>query len=105
MYGIPASTGQGFAAASFRGRTYAIVAALFPDGSVTVKYWDPGKYDWLPEAKLKLVNESIEAKTRFSAIAMTADATLYGMVNSSTIQELRMDQNDPYSFRYVGDVA
>ncbi|KAK8099797.1 hypothetical protein PG999_010171 [Apiospora kogelbergensis] len=105
MYGIPMKTGQGFAAASFHGRTHAFVAALFPDGSVSVKYYDPGLDDWHPEAKLKLANESTETVARFSAIAMTADARLYGMVNSSIIQELRMDQTDPYTFHHVGDIV
>ncbi|KAK8036075.1 hypothetical protein PG993_008689 [Apiospora rasikravindrae] len=103
MYGIPATASQGFAAASFRGRTCALVAALFGDGSVKVKYWDPAINNWHPEAKLKLLNES--AETGFSTIAMTADARLYGKANSGTIQEFRMDQDDPYSFHYVGDVA
>lgn len=105
MYGVPATTLQGFASASFRDRTCALVAALHEDGSVMLKYWDPAINDWHPEAKLKPANESAET-SGFSTIALTADGRLYGIVASNgTIQELRMDQNDPYSFHYVGDVA
>ncbi|KAK8137377.1 hypothetical protein PG984_005317 [Apiospora sp. TS-2023a] len=105
MYGVPTTTLQGFASASFRNRTCALVAALLEDGSVMLKYWDPAINDWHPEAKLKPGSESAET-VGFSTIAMTADARLYGMVaNNGTIQELWMDQNDPYSFHYVGNVA
>lgn len=105
MYGVPTTELQGFASASFRNRTCALVAALLEDGSVMLKYWDPAINDWHPEAKLNPGNDSAETGG-FSTIAMTADGRLYGMVTSNgAIQELRMDQNDPYSFHYVGDVA
>ncbi|KAK8054442.1 hypothetical protein PG994_009509 [Apiospora phragmitis] len=100
MYDIPPSVSQGFAAVSFRGRTCALVAALVKDGSVKVKYWDPLINDWHSEEKIKLLNES--AETGFITIAMTPDARLYGKANSGTIQELRMDQDDPYSFSLRG---
>ncbi|KAK7906421.1 hypothetical protein PG985_016427 [Apiospora marii] len=105
MYGVPATALQGFASASFRGRTFALVAALHEDGSVLLKYWDPAIFDWHPEVKLQPVNGSSETPG-FSTIAMTPDGRLYGIVASNgTIQEFRMDPNDPYSFHYMGDVA
>ncbi|KAK7984606.1 hypothetical protein PG989_012008 [Apiospora arundinis] len=104
MYDVPTTILQGFASASFRNRTCALVAALVADGMVMLKYWDPAINDWHPEAKFKPGSQTAES-SGFSTIAMTANGRLYGMLaNNGTIQELRMDQNDPYSFHYVGDV-
>ncbi|KAK6821214.1 hypothetical protein PG987_015614 [Apiospora arundinis] len=104
MYDVSTTTLQGFASASFRNRTCALVAALVADGMVMLKYWDPAINDWHPEAKFKPGSQTAET-SGFSTIAMTANGRIYGILaNNGTIQELRMDQNDPYSFHYVGDV-
>ncbi|KAI0133946.1 hypothetical protein BJ170DRAFT_180085 [Xylariales sp. AK1849] len=97
---IQPSTLQQFAATSFSDRQHAFIAALFPDGSVIGKHWDPTLNDWHDQAELKLLDNP---QANFSTIAMTADVRFYGIANSS-IQEYQMDSEDPYTFHWLGKV-
>ncbi|KAI8635548.1 hypothetical protein F5Y19DRAFT_14494 [Xylariaceae sp. FL1651] len=115
LYGVPPSTMQQLAAASFRDRMHAFMVALFPNGSVTGRHWDPAPFNWLPEAKLDLligsggIDNSSSNRLQpvgFSTIAMTADARLYGIAKTvGSVHEFQMDEADPYTFRWLGEVS
>ncbi|KAI3324709.1 hypothetical protein HD806DRAFT_543360 [Xylariaceae sp. AK1471] len=99
---VPTSALQHFAATSFRDRTHAFIAALFPDGAIIGKHWDPALNNWHPPANLNLVGST---QANFSTITMTADARFYGIIADGTIQEYQMDVDDPFTFHWLGTVS
>ncbi|KAI1859017.1 hypothetical protein JX265_010494 [Neoarthrinium moseri] len=94
------TTLQQFAATSFRDRKHAFLGALYSNGSIVGKHYDPDLENWHIQAEINLVDSP---PTNFSTIAMTADARLYGISNG-TIQEYQMDVDDPYTFQWLGGV-
>ncbi|KAI1337273.1 hypothetical protein F5Y15DRAFT_157970 [Xylariaceae sp. FL0016] len=102
LYDVEPSSLQHFAAASFRDRMHAFMAALSPDGTVTGKHWDPDLNDWYPEALIKFLDGPT---ANFSTIAMTADARFYGIALDGITQEYEMDTTDPYTFHWLGQVS
>ncbi|KAK9419154.1 hypothetical protein SUNI508_01131 [Seiridium unicorne] len=100
LSGIQPTSLQQFAATSFRERKHVLMGALFSNGSVVGKHYDPDLGNWHNQAELNLVDSP---QTNFSTIAMTADARLYGISNGM-IHEYDMDGDDPYTFHWLGAV-
>ncbi|KAI8965821.1 hypothetical protein F5Y11DRAFT_311514 [Daldinia sp. FL1419] len=93
----PLSTRQ-FAATAMNNWNEAVFLALSTDGSVKGSRWDGKSYNAIPE--INFVNGK---STNFSAIAMTTDATFYG-ISDDQIWEYTIDTSDPSTFTLAGKV-
>ncbi|KAI1802366.1 hypothetical protein F4811DRAFT_400827 [Daldinia bambusicola] len=94
----PLKTRQ-FAATSMSNWTEALFVALSTDGEVKGARWDGGTvYEAIP--RIDFVDGEA---TNFSAIAMTTDATFYGIADDQ-VWEYAVDTSDPSTFRLAGRV-
>jgi hypothetical protein len=92
---------QSLAATSFRDRTHAFLVFANENGTITGNHWDPAPYAWAGPRNLDLQDSP---ETKFSTVAMTADAWLYGISNGKVVS-YEMDTNEPYKFYYRGEVS
>ncbi|KAI1477654.1 hypothetical protein F4774DRAFT_388154 [Daldinia eschscholtzii] len=93
----PSETRQ-FAATTMNNWTEALFVSLSMDGGLRGARWDGETYNAIPDIKF-VDGES----TNFSAIAMTTDATFYG-ISDDQIWEYTVDTGDPSTFRFASKV-
>ncbi|KAI1465783.1 uncharacterized protein F4812DRAFT_461471 [Daldinia caldariorum] len=94
----PLTTRQ-FAATAMNNWTEALFVALSTDGGVKGARWDGRTaYDAIPR-----IDFADGEATNFSAIAMTTDATFYGIADDQ-VWEYAVDTADPSTFRLAGRV-
>ncbi|KAI0852662.1 hypothetical protein F5Y00DRAFT_227262 [Daldinia vernicosa] len=93
----PLTTRQ-FAATTMNNWTEALFVALSTDGGVKGARWDGTAYNAIPQ-----INFVDGESTNFSAIAMTTDATFYG-ISDDQIWEYTVDASDPSTFTLAGKV-
>lgn len=76
----------------------ALFVALSTGGGVKGARWDGAAYNAIPQ-----INFADGESTNFSAIAMTTDATFYG-ISDDQIWEYTVDTSDPSTFTLAGKV-
>ncbi|KAF3055588.1 hypothetical protein GL218_07015 [Daldinia childiae] len=87
-----------FAATTMNNWNEALFVALSTDGGVKGARWDGTSYNAIPQ-----INFVDGESTNFSAIAMTTDATFYG-ISDDQIWEYTVDTSDPSTFTLAGKV-
>lgn len=94
---IPPSTPD-FVATQLNHWTEALFLAFLSNGTVTGSRYDGEKTTLIPK-----ITFSQDPPAKFSSVAMTTDAMLYGITNDQ-ILEYSVDSSDPSKLNYVGKV-